>query len=69
MTVDMTSEHPCTLVCVRKATATLHECHLIYVGIVVVGRHVNLSCYHTTVVISSKTLYAMSAVVPKYQTI
>jgi hypothetical protein len=42
MTVDMRSKHPRTLGCDRMATAMLRACHLIYIGIVVVGRHVNL---------------------------
>jgi len=42
MTVDMRSEHPRRLVCDGMATATPCVCHLIYIGIVVVGRHVNL---------------------------
>jgi hypothetical protein len=42
MTADMRSKHPRTLACDGMATATLHVCHLIYIGIVVVVRHVNL---------------------------
>ena len=46
MTVDMKSEHPRTFVRVEKATATLPACHLIYIGIVLSGRHVNLRHNH-----------------------
>jgi len=42
MTDDMRSEHPSTLVCDGMATAMVRACHVIYIGRVMVGRHVKL---------------------------
>jgi hypothetical protein len=44
-------------------------CHLIYIGIVVVVRHVNLWCNHTIVLISSKASDHYVGSVPDYWTI
>jgi hypothetical protein len=39
ITDDKRSKHPGTLGCVGLATATLYACHLIHLGILVVGCH------------------------------
>jgi hypothetical protein len=60
------------LVCVAMATSTVrlvHTCHLIYVGMVVVGHHINLWCNRTTVLICLTTHRLCLDVVPDYQTI
>jgi len=49
--------------------ACMHTCHIIYIGIVVVGRQVKLWCSHTTVLISWKTVQLYLADVPNYRTI
>jgi hypothetical protein len=67
--------HPRILVYVGMATARVlgsdikYACHLIYIGIVVVVRHVNLWCHHTTVVIDLKASVRYVGSVPDYRTI
>jgi hypothetical protein len=67
--------HPRILVCVGMATARMLDsvikltCHLIYIGIIVVARHVNLWCNHTTALISSNTSVRYVGSIPNFRTI